>query len=188
MIFGGDRFDKVNNWFEKRGFQPLYEYEYSLREWLHDFPPGKWWLFYRFHPKHRYHIVDLKLKPRYYEQDTRIFYAIFRIFEEHVEEAVHRIQGYDYVTGNNPDFDAYVQNKIEEDSRTWYLKNRKVYEDFYQAWHWWLKIGKDFEAYQRKLCYDEEKGKWNGKLEEKLEREADTMILKVIRHRRCLWC
>ena len=178
----------LNRWLKKHRSFPFYEYKYSFIRFLHNFPPGKWWFLYRFHPKHAYNIVDLKLKPGYYDSNIRMFYAIFRIFEEHIEESKDYIGGYDYIVGDNPDFDQYVNEKRDCDHKDWYFNNRSTYEDFYQAWHWWLKIGKDFESYQKNLCYDAEKGIWDDVLEEKLDQESDAMILKIVTHIRSLWC
>ena len=177
----------IDSFIQKHGFLPLYEYKYSFKRFLYNFPPGKWWFLYRFHPKHAYDIVNLKLKPGYYDSNVRMFYAIFRIFEEHIEEAKNYTGGYDYIIGDDPDFDQYVSKREACEYKDWYLENRATYEDFYQAWHWWLKIGKNFESYQENLCYDKEKGTWDGVIEEKLNLESDAMILKIVTHIRTLW-
>lgn len=168
---------------DKYIYMPIYKKRYIIKRFL-------WWFLYRFHPKHKYNIVNLGLKPNYYDQNTRMFYAIFRLFEDYIEEASRNIGGYDYVIGDDPDFDKYVNTKEKCDIciKSWYLDNRKVYEDFYQAWHWWLKIGKNFESYQEKLCYNKEKGTWDSVLEGELNLESDIMILKIVRHINSLWC
>lgn len=44
------------------------------------------WVFYRVHPRHRYHIIDTRLSPRYYENVTRLQHGMFAVLCDHVEE------------------------------------------------------------------------------------------------------
>jgi hypothetical protein len=44
------------------------------------------WVFYRIHPKHRYNRINLRLPPRYYENDTRLLHGMFSVLCDHVEE------------------------------------------------------------------------------------------------------
>lgn len=44
------------------------------------------WVFYRIHPRHRYNRVDLRLPPKYYENDTRLMHAMFSVLCDHIEE------------------------------------------------------------------------------------------------------
>lgn len=46
---------------------------------------GFWALQHRFNPRHRYNVIYLKLKPGYYDPDTRLKHAIF-------EEVVHYVE------------------------------------------------------------------------------------------------
>ena len=45
----------------------------------------KYWFIYRFHPKHRYHVVDTGLAPGYYDKDYLILHSVFNILKEYVE-------------------------------------------------------------------------------------------------------
>jgi len=191
------------DWIDKElrdhGYDALWEYKYRFLKKLDHLFEFRWKLYYRFLPSHQYHIVRLGLKPDYYETDTRLFYAIFRIFEEHLNEAKEIVIGYDYVVGDNPDFDAYLTSLIDEDKvlknddTIDYLKrNRKVFEDFHEAWDYWLRIGKDYEEYENHLC-----GAVAGtprnlvkryRLSEKLNKEKVAMCLKIIRHLNFMWC
>lgn len=45
----------------------------------------KWWFFYRFHPRHRYHVVHTGLSPRYYDPATRMETAIVAMFMHWVD-------------------------------------------------------------------------------------------------------
>lgn len=49
---------------------------------LHD---AKWWLYHRFHPKHRYNLVHTGLKPGYYDKDWLMFNACFNLLKDYVE-------------------------------------------------------------------------------------------------------
>ena len=51
--------------------------------WIHKF---KWWLKYRFHPSHRYTIIDTRLKPGYYDRDWILLNASFAILCDFVEK------------------------------------------------------------------------------------------------------
>ena len=167
------------------------DFKYDFHSFLRNFPPGKWWFRYRFIPKHRYNLVRLPLPPAYYENDTRLFYAIFSIFEEHVNEAKEFIGGYDYIVGNDPDYDKYLENRDDLDECTlqYYKINREIYEDFYKAWHWWDEKGRNIEDdYFWKECYDEESKEYNYEREEELREEQRQMMLKVVNHWRSLWC
>lgn len=44
------------------------------------------WIFYRIHPRHRYNRINLRLPPRYYENDTRLLHGMFSVLCDHVEE------------------------------------------------------------------------------------------------------
>ncbi len=42
----------------------------------------KWWFLHRFHPKHRYNVVDTGLPPGYYDVDTLMLHSVFNLFHE----------------------------------------------------------------------------------------------------------
>jgi hypothetical protein len=44
------------------------------------------WVFYRVHPQHRYNRINLRLPPRYYENDTRLLHGMFSVLCDHIEE------------------------------------------------------------------------------------------------------
>lgn len=45
----------------------------------------KWWILYRFHPKHRYHLIHTGLKPNYYDTDILMEATIIRLFLDYIE-------------------------------------------------------------------------------------------------------
>ena len=167
-----------------------HEFKYDFHLFLYNFPPGKWWFCYRFVPKHRYNIVRLPLPPKYYENDMRLFYAIFAIFEDHVNEAKEIIGGYDYIVGDDPDYDNYLANRddLNKYDLQYYEIRRDIYEDFYKAWHWWNTRGKNFNDIIWKECYDEDSKEYNNEREEELDEEQRQMMLRVVNHWQSLWC
>jgi hypothetical protein len=45
----------------------------------------KYWFKYRLQKKHRYHLIDTGLSPKYYEIETRMLHGMFNILKEYVE-------------------------------------------------------------------------------------------------------
>jgi hypothetical protein len=50
------------------------------------FGKAKWWLKYRFHPSHRYHIINSRLKPGYYDRDYVLLCTSFAILCDFIEK------------------------------------------------------------------------------------------------------
>lgn len=74
-------------------------------KWLHD---AKWWLNYRFNPKHKYTIVNTGLKPGYYDKDWIMLNACFAILVDFVEEEL-----------------PWSSFSKEEDKVPWYMSKSK---------------------------------------------------------------
>jgi hypothetical protein len=75
--------DKSWYWLEvKWELQRFFEYTRPF-SWL---KKAKWWLKYRFHPNHRYHIVDSRLKPGYYDRDWVLLNVSFAILCDFIEK------------------------------------------------------------------------------------------------------
>ena len=47
---------------------------------------AKWRLFHRYHPKHRYHVVDTGLPPGYYDEDTLVLHSCMKMLERYVQQ------------------------------------------------------------------------------------------------------
>jgi hypothetical protein len=47
---------------------------------------AKYWLYYRFHPSHRYHMIDTKLGYGYHERDDQLLYAAMACLEGYVQD------------------------------------------------------------------------------------------------------
>lgn len=53
---------------------------------LRKFKDIQYWFLYRFSSEHKFHLVDTKLKPGYYDQDTRLFHVVFALLLDYLEE------------------------------------------------------------------------------------------------------
>lgn len=58
--------------------------------WVHSLllkiSDAKYWVYYRLHPDHKYHIVVTGLEPGYYEPDTRLLHAAMKLLETYVDD------------------------------------------------------------------------------------------------------
>lgn len=50
---------------------------------------AKYWLFYRFHPRHRYHLIDTGLGYGYHERDDRLLHGALACLIGYVEDCDH---------------------------------------------------------------------------------------------------
>lgn len=87
------------------------------------------WLTYRLVPEHKYHLVDTKLDPGYYDHDTRMLHACFALLGEYLQEE----GGIEAIRSNGG--------------------TRHVIADPYRAelitlWEWWT-VGKPADEKQR---------------------------------------
>lgn len=60
-----------------------YRLRITVEVWASDI---KWWFLWRFHPRHRYHIVRTGLKPGYHDTDKRIEAAVITLFKACIEQ------------------------------------------------------------------------------------------------------
>lgn len=45
----------------------------------------RYWFYYRFVPKHKYHLIDTGLKPAYYDIDTLMLHGMFALLVRYVD-------------------------------------------------------------------------------------------------------
>jgi len=83
-----------------------------------------WWFIHRFHPSHKYHLVDTGLKPGYHDPDIRIMHAIFSEAERFVEDNI-TFWGYDEEHRKAWD--------ILTEAVSWWQANKPVNGDF-ESW------------------------------------------------------
>ena len=145
-------------------------------------------ILYRFHPNHKYHVLNTGRSPGYYDLDTRILYAVMTNFVEFYKHSPHSFFSRDCEWSKHPEIlnaDEFMIN--------WFNAQRPIKDDLDKIYDWWvdryLKITKEHEDYWDK--YKETKEPYNHKamfdLEEKLEEEANEMLQLLMKHRRCLW-
>lgn len=150
-------------------------------------------ILYRVHPKHKYQVLDTGLPPGYYDLDTRILYAVMNNFIDLYKTCPHSYFTRDCDWNTHPEIIT-----ADEFHKQWFDVNRAAKEELDIIYDWWLdrylKITKDHEDYwknykenelsikNRKILHQE-----MHKLEDDLEKEADEMLQRLMKHRRCLW-
>jgi hypothetical protein len=88
------------------------ELSWQFSNFLQYTPPfswiGKvtWWLKYRFHPSHRYTIIDTRLKPGYYDRDYILLVTSFAILCDFIEKEL-------------------PWSVLESDKVPWYMSNKR---------------------------------------------------------------
>lgn len=62
----------------------------KMRGWPHNI---KWWFLHRFHPKHRYHIINTGLGPGWRDTDVLMEHLIVKLFIDFIEkEKPHEVK------------------------------------------------------------------------------------------------
>lgn len=56
-----------------------------INTWLMHLTNGLYWFKYRFQNKHKYHLIDTKLKPGYYDIDFRLLHGVMSLVVDYVE-------------------------------------------------------------------------------------------------------
>lgn len=92
----------------------------------------KYWLLYRFHPKHQHHIVRTDLAPGYYCQDSRMLYACMKCLEDHII----REGGVEKIT-------KWIK-ELREEHEAWGPDSKEIcghqansLEEALAIYHWW---------------------------------------------------
>lgn len=160
---------------------------------------AKWWFLHRFHPKHRYHFLDLRSKYDDYKagwldadhvMELACFGALVRFVEE--EEGLK-------VTKWKPD--PNDPDPEDQDMATYYAKMEPVYNEIVEIYKWWTKDRKN-----EQIAIDRLMGKLYGterevlsveqresevarltELEESFRLNSDTMLKRLIEIRHYLW-
>jgi hypothetical protein len=143
----------------------------------------KWWLLHRFHPKHRYHVLNTGLKPNYYDIDTIMLHGCMKLLDRYIE-----------IERNGEDrFAAYVVG-LEEDLKNQELseyekplaeqvENERIALDIYRWWHdreaAWNKNDEDYEKnHDIKAHLERERELWN---------EDEKRLTQLVKIRTSLW-
>lgn len=151
----------------------------------------KWAFIWRFHPDHQYNKLNTGLPPAYYDLDKRILYAVmneFKIFWE-TEGSSQKSWGNE----NKEDHPYMTDEEWENYSVTILQEAKDEYKELVEVYNWWngyLHFYKENDdAYYWKDMSPASRIKQRAYLdfEEKMEEEANTMLIKIIQHRRKLW-
>jgi len=171
----------------------------------------KYGILYRFHPQHKYHLINTGLEYGYYEVDYRILHGCFNLLKEFVEVELARAQYYlgekkqlprwkskrKYIRKNKKELGlkylSYWEN-IKPDKngsreglspKEWIsarAKDRAIKE----LYLWWVE-----QRPNRKSPYDKPRDKISWKtaweVTEEYEKEDEKMLMKLIKIRNRLW-
>ena len=139
---------------------------------------------HRFHPKHRYFMIDTGLEPGYHDPDIRMLYGCFNLFKDYYENT-HCIND-----TNNDKEDIFI---------TGYAEHVKELNDLYV---WWTEVRpnrKDPDEPACGFCTTVENFLHNkcehcskyfeasNKLDQKYEEEDDEMMIRLMKVRRSIW-
>lgn len=95
----------------------------------------KYWFKYRLQKAHKYHLIDTKLKPDYYENSTRILHGMFSLLEDYVEIELASLWQY-----------AHPDSEMGRAAGEKYLKymilsadpdHAETMREFYDLYRWW---------------------------------------------------
>lgn len=129
-----------------------------------------WWLKYRFHPAHRYHIVDSGLPPGYVDPDELILHVCMNILKQFVETAETKqsdeiLAIYDWWVHDFPNREGQLPELPPSDNVKFPWYNDFGPEDM--AWH--------NAALEREEVY----ARWT--------KEEQEMLIRLMKCRKALW-
>jgi len=91
----------------------------------------KYWIFYRVHPKHKHHIINTKLKPGYYDEDTLILHGCMALLCQYVE-----FNGVDALEKHNEELrDPKNQDEYDTAKHGEHQADRQ--EEALNIYRWW---------------------------------------------------
>jgi hypothetical protein len=172
----------------------------------------RWWFVHRLHPKKKYHLVDTKLKPGYYDKDKLMLHANFSLLQDFVEiecAALYNIME-DKPKKLHPGsaglmhIDEMIElyQNMKSGTKKFRQDRIKMYETMKSLYLWWMierpnRVDpyENFSEFVRfengKLTYSDDKSKQNidaaGKLEAQYEKEDTEKLIALMRIRPYLW-
>jgi hypothetical protein len=149
------------------------------------------WVKYNFHPKHKYHMLDLR---QWSEQDSyhygwrdvdnRMLYAMMNLLAEYFKEKPYDLTLYYTLEQINSDPIMKLQYENLQEAKTimsWWKVNRQVklkeIDNCLNEWYKW-RDNKDFA----KILMDKLR-----KAEEELEIVTEETLIRLVRIRKSLW-
>jgi len=80
QVFGVDVFgDHHDKWWHRAFIMPIYRVGRRIRD-------AVWWVRYRVDPGHKYHLINTRLEPGYYDIDVLMLHGMFSLLRRYVEE------------------------------------------------------------------------------------------------------
>jgi hypothetical protein len=142
-----------------------------------------WWLRHRFVKKHKYNVIYTGLEPGYYDCDTRIFYGVFKPFEEYMEFQLSdksHVKWW-YTPEEIENELEYVPEKEKEAHRQWFIDRNTIWAELLGIYKWW----KDYPN-KEAACWEVGVKDPLDK-EEALYKEASEKMKRIIELRNYLW-
>ena len=128
----------------------------------------KHWFLYRFHPKHRYHLVDTGLAPGYYDKDYLMLCACFNLLKHYVEDELGGVEKLGY-------WETVTFEKSGCGSKKELTILRKRDKEILDLYIWWTKV---FPARKRDS---------NWQQEAEYSKQDQSMLHRLITIRLHLW-
>jgi hypothetical protein len=162
-----------------------------------------YWVKYRMINKHKYHLINTKLSPGYYDYDTRILFGVFSMFVEFIEEH-NQYSGLKEQIKLYKNYVATADKSLKDCSESTRKTQKKKYkfrlqmwQDFEELYTWWKDertanydlLNKDFDDYYAKhnKNYNSELYNLLCNREEELKATDDIQLLKLLKYRQHLW-
>ena len=174
---------------------------------------AKYWVLHRVAPRHRYHMIDTRLDPGYYDIDTLMLHGMFSLLRRYVEDemgGVEKIISFNDDLRNHPD-------PNEPDGAS--SGQADMQEEAVRLYEWWMTDRPAMKARERTLLDEiyadgrrrptfepvegspnlqkmvfppdedgvaaKRKEMWD--IEDRIDREDQEMLRRLIEIRRSLW-
>lgn len=183
-IFSLEEFEKEIEEFRSTSFwaylsqcdQEMIERKILMNIWYpikNFFKDIKYWFMYRFHPKHKYHLVDTKLLPGYYDADYRMLHVCFSLLVDYVNLEIGGVDKLDFWSTINNWKKAGLCSKKE------LIRLQKEHKEIKDLYLWWTQTKTNRKELPGQENYFE--------IAQKYDSEDQKMLHKLINVRMRLW-
>ena len=116
-----------------------------------------WWFIHRFHPSHRYHVLNLGIEPGWHDIDYKMLHACFKLFCEFVEgeNGLENLKGqYECMIPDQANDWGFTVEQAKEH----YDRSKAIYDEAAYLYNWWKTIYPNIkdEIYMDNKLYEEE--------------------------------
>ena len=108
----------------------------------------KYWFYYRFHPKHKYHIIKTNLKPGYYDTDHRLLHGCMSLLCEFVEVECGGVSDLERKIVNSLNL-SYDSEEERDSMKSSIISDFKIIA----IYNWWKKEKPNNEKRKDELTY-----------------------------------